>query len=363
MDRSWRIVLRTMACMGLVAVCLAVACTSRRGIEPGPVKYNIYAATSGDTGLIFVVDADSFVVVDSIEVGYFVWSMVVTPDGRTIIAEIQVPEEYGARTIAIDVATKTIRQSPEGSHGYTGSLLLLDKGRLVVRECWDLVYLDPASLDVIGADSMQVLYATGDPEGNVIAGATGPPTALRVYDVRSRTVLHEFKPRTIDGDTVAYVGRVVLHPDGRRALVLAQAASRHALFMVVDLETQATVFQSSLVTDQGEIGITPGGGCAIVTDPGVPESYILVGTVDVFALDPPAHLLRLNRNDMGATAISQIRFIAGTTTAILAPRFRTPGAVCEFDWEELALKRRIDAIGFDGLAAVAVGPASGRAEH
>ncbi len=65
MDRSWRIVLRTVAGTGLVALCLALACATERGTEPTPPDYRLYVGMEGEGDLVFAVDVARDSVIDS----------------------------------------------------------------------------------------------------------------------------------------------------------------------------------------------------------------------------------------------------------------------------------------------------------
>jgi len=330
----------------LLAGGLALACATERGLEPKPVRYNIYA-NENHTGNIYVIDADSLTVVDSIPGMGYVDNMVASADGRYLFAQL-----WATRTVKIDVLTKSIVASyPDDTFS---NLFLLNEGRLLIRERCQLEHIDPATFRITFVDSTRICEVTGAPHGTRVVGSRPDQSRLLVYDSGKEKMVADFEARTLEGTPVA-VYCAALHPDGRRVLVLGRESYDRTVFLVVDVATESTLFQYPLAMPFGEIGISPDGTRALVTDPGQPEFDQTVGTLDVFYLDELKHVVRFNRFWGYTQAVHRIRFLPNTTIAVIAPYWKSPGHLWTLNWRTLLPEGRVWEQGYESFGDVAVG--------
>jgi hypothetical protein len=137
MARTLRVISRMIACLGLIALGLVLACTSRRGLEPGPVRYNIYVGATFDwfsygpgPSKLYIYDADSLTLYDSIPLESMAFDMAISTDGRSLYVQMDGPwPSYEGPLSLINARSKEVEWSRSGMgpcvslHG-NGRLLL-----------------------------------------------------------------------------------------------------------------------------------------------------------------------------------------------------------------------------------------------
>ena len=315
---------RVLAWILTILAGLVIACNDK-GHNPTPVKDLIYVHAS-QAGVIYILDADSLAVVDSIpDIGFhvdYVEDMVVTPDGQWLFTTgegSRTQDNLVRKIYAFTKETVATLQTP-----HRGRLQLLDRGRLLrwgSYDCYndDLELLaEVASFPAVDTRTSELCRPDGVQAGIEIAGEITDANRIRVETVRPRTTVAEFPVKKIDGTGVSDIYEVALHPGLDRVSAIVRGGGYW--FIVIEIATGETVYQHALTLFHGEIGINSAGTVAVVTDPGRPWFGEYVGTADIVDLVNLQLLKRLYPDDFeGQNKISQIAFTSDEKSVILAP--------------------------------------------
>jgi hypothetical protein len=250
---------------------LLVAC-NHKGNEPEPVKCNIYL-NNADTGMIYVIDADSLAVTDSIPGIGLALAMAVSPDGRWLYTEGYLPPLAGAASF---VKTDLVEKEPVGSlDGIFSAITLLNNGELLLRgsgygcESGDVNQLiDPSDLRIVTVFQDSLCRHKGAlGQTKVAAMLNDGSRRICVTDVVSGNVYGSYVPTAAQGGTILPY-TMVLHPDGIRVAVLGPRSSlRDSWFLIGDVLTGETILEHSLVYPLGQIAISDDGKYAVACDP------------------------------------------------------------------------------------------------
>ena len=307
----------------MAATFIVVSC-SRKPTEPVIDDYVVYAGFSGhgepcdDTAMhrIYVYDADSLQLTDSILTEVFVKDIEVSPDGRWLYVESNGLDK-------IDAATKQIVWSlPEIGGGHQ----LLKNGAIILRDVHDRFTLLRASDGGLIRDLPDTVSYHHGPEGGtkIAVEAHGPVRKLSVLDVETGVSYGNWIPTLTSGGNIIPV-YAVLHPDGRRVAVIGDwTAGLNAIFAVGDVLTGETLLEHRLIYPFGEITISDDGRTALVTDPSrflINDSY---STLDLFDLDQNVHVKRFDYQREGGNPadsvyiIGQARFVPGGDHVVAA---------------------------------------------
>ena len=328
--------------LGLAALLLILACTSRRGLEPKPVNYNIYVTTGGYypggeqwRDVLYVYDADSLELLDSIPLSWMPAEMAVSPDGRSIFL-------HGNHLRLNNAGLDTVWRIPTTGTG----MEILDRGRLILYgqdwldgspfgySGWLVVNTEDGSIVRTLPDSLHIGKAPI--EGTEVAatvldshGVYIIDTIVTVIDVvtgetRGRYIPHVGSSRALE---VRYVR---LHPDRTTVLALGVRSAGVAWFLVGDLQTGETLFEHRLSYYYGEVAVSADGAMAVVTDPSKPFIWDSPRTVDIFNLDEMRHLKRFTvYTDINRA--SKVRFLPDDRTIVTAPMRTGPLQVIDLN--------------------------------
>jgi len=345
----------------LLAGGLMLAC-SDKGTDPKPLKYNVYVGCD-ERGVIYVLDADSLTVTDSLVGIGPTRSMALSPEGRWLYVQCQKDEGGVGPFLKIDLRTKQeVARVEEG----LGNLLLLKGGTLLLAGLNRLYFADPVTLAEVAPlpDTLRP-WRVAKP-GTKLPVEVIYRNRFRLYDVDTGELTGEYVPHLLTGETLQISSTyTILHQDERR-LLLINESFQYALawFLVGDMETGETLLQYPLAFAHGSIAISSDGAYAIVTDLGSWSLESPPITADVFDLRTKQHLRRF-RGRFGGTggdglkAATRALFVPEERRAILAPwsMLQTYGPLQVLDVEGLTLEQTLwspfDSVGIGGLA---VGP-------
>lgn len=251
--------------------------------KPGPVKYNVYVAAldwvdGNATDPLFIIDADSMVVIDSIPQIGSLWDMEVSPDGRWLYTYVHRGSQYGCPNDSlrrIDIKNKRIEWAIPS--GLSTSITLLDHGNLILRR-WSHYGDCPAGQDLLDAMTGEVIrslpdgmaYGEGPVEGTKVAVVMDrkPPATgqlITSYDVITGETAGSFIPRSPTG-TELYTAFVRLHSDGHQVLVMAGIVENIAWAIIGDLSTGEALLTHSLYNVFGEGQFSADGTIAVTSD-------------------------------------------------------------------------------------------------
>ncbi len=307
-----------LGCIAAIGVSLFLIGCSKPD-KPKPLKYNIYVGCN-NTDQMYVYDADSLTLIDSIPGLGNSYSMVVSPDGRWLFVEGKY-NRGGNVLVKLDASSKQVA----GILPSNGPIVIrgLDDGRLLLRgnPTFYEEIIDPTTLTVTSQIDDSLYWRDGPQSGSKIAVvAPGNDHRVRVLDLKTGEVYGNYIPRLQSGVTISTY-QVSLHPDGKRVLVMGPSASKAVWFVIGDVITDSTLLQQRLSAPGGRVAISDDGHYAIVTDPSNisrPEFPPL--TTDVFDLTTNTHLKRFNEDDFSDWVYNaQIQFLADGKRAVLAP--------------------------------------------
>jgi hypothetical protein len=279
--------------IALVTVVLALAC-SDNGTGPKSVKYNVYAGSSYSTGgrsmdgALYILDADSLTILDSIPHMGQVDDIAVSPDGRWIYAECSWPF---ANRVLTKIDAKTLEKTEQLAVFSAGSLTLLDKGRLLLRQSSSCTsdLINPAGLQVTNTLSDSLCRMHGSVKGTKVAARIADERSrVRGTDVLSGAVFGTYTAHLTDGDTLM-IETGVLHQDGRR--VLLTATGKGHWFLIGDLETGETLLEYSLSwASDAHIALSDDGQYAAIAATGSTLFHDPFNVLQVFDLGPEQSL-------------------------------------------------------------------------
>ncbi len=298
----------------VLTICL-VGCSKTS--KPKDVKYNLYVpathlwAGQGDSSFnrIYIYDADSITLLDSIWQAHFTENLAVSPDGKWLYVVNRTAYNVPRTLWKIDVQTKQVvwSRSDEGMGGGGAGFRLLKNGALLLLGN-DVLQSDNGAL-VQRLDRSP--HAMEGPESGTMVAATVGDTLVTVLDVETGKTSGQFVPRDSSGNAMMSIYRARLHPDSRR--ILAVGLSYGVWFVVGDIETGETLFRHRIYRPYGEIAISSDGDLAAVTGHGTPA----------FGEDGPVYVFDLQTlSFIGPTPAipgAQVRFLPGNRRIVTAP--------------------------------------------
>ncbi len=290
---SWALVLVAAAACLLIAGC-------GKSTKPNEVKYNIYRGVSHR---IFIYDADSLALLDSIVRQQYPEILAASPDGRSLYVVDREDRYSYAALSKIDIESKQVvwrRDSLGGhlqflSHGkelLSGANVLRPEDGTVIR------HLPGSSSGMFGPSTGNLVASIKDSVVTIIDASTGESRGWMVPHLSNRMALLPRYAR--------------LHPDGRRVLILGLA-----WFVIGDMVTGQTLYESPLTVSsvEGEVGISNDGSVAVVTEP--PGMLGMEYALSVIDLD--RMILVKKFTDILARE-SQVRFLPDNRHAVLSGR-------------------------------------------
>jgi hypothetical protein len=325
-----------------------------KATKPKNVKYNLYvgathigSAPDSSYNRIYIYDADSLTLLDSISQAHFTAQLAVSPDGRWLYI-LDFTGHWQVMTMwKIDARTKQVAWSRSDRGGY---LRFLANGKLLLAGN-DVLRPDDGGLVRHIDDSLRLLW--GPAPGTVVAAtvSASPPgpendSVIRAIDVVTGEVSGRYVARLSTGVALQDIHTARLHPDGRRVLAIGVYGSvDYSWFVVGDIETGQTLFQQRIYRHLGEIAISSDGSLAAVTDPGTP-GFFEGGTLHVVDLRTLSFITPTPR-----IPGSQVRFLPGDQKIITAPAadpgLWDSGPMRIIDRTTLQLEKTIWPIGFD----------------
>ncbi len=369
----WGIIAAVVACLALVA-----GCSDDSPVTHEPVHYNIYATANkyfdGEKhSRIYIYDADSLTLLDSIPLPNVGDAAVVSPDGRSIYQMMwRYKEDYNSYLAKIDVASRSIvwtQEIPALMGASDGPLNLLDDGRVLGLEG---VLFDPET----GAMIRQHDYLTenhlnmgyGPLHGTEVAAVQFDSAAYNYYD-RSDTLAIAvdlttgqqrggFVPRLAPGQLPLIVGNRRLHPDGERVLLLGEN-SIGSFFVVGNLNTGELLMSARLSTSYGEIAISHDGEMAAVVDEASPGWGIGLPAVHVYDLVEYKHLGTLDVKYDLPYYPGQARFLPGDRRLAVFSSTNPIGSdwLQVIDLNTMTLEHVVDTPFYNALGGgLAIGP-------
>ena len=319
---------RVAAILTLAALGLALACTSRRGVEPGPVSYDIYVGATFDwfsygpgPSKLYIYDADSLTLHDSIPLESMAFDMAISADGRSLYVQMDGPwPSYEGPLSKINARTKEVEWSRSG---IGPSVTLLGNGELLLN---GHEVLDPLDGSLIRRLPDSVWLGHGPSTGTEVAATVEDATSkyVTVLDIETGRIRGRYVPRLSSGG-VAGVYYARLHPDGARVCVIGPRYRLYdSWFVVGDIRTGETLLEHALTYPFGEIALSADGSIAVVTDPSRPLIYDSYPTLDVFDLEAMTHVRRFDFAS-GIRWPGQVQFLPGDQSVVTAPPAEATG--------------------------------------
>jgi hypothetical protein len=324
---------RSVGAMAGVVVLLnsLILCSCSRSSGPQPVVYSVYLGATGykteDAAsrydLVFVFDAESLTLRDSIPAPGAVLEMAVSPDGHWLYAQCQGPGGVPGALYKINTTTKVVAWSLDGD---AGPIALFSNGELLTRqllEGTDIV--DANTGNVISRLPATVRILGGPPNGTkaaaIVNDSTAPfrrDTIVTVCDIASGETYGRYVPRLENGEAPVDIYCGCLHRDGQRVGVIGLGGG--CWFMIGDVETGETTFRHRLTRPFGELAVSNDGSTAVVTDPGAPWYGEGGGPPSVFDLQQNRLLKTLDETSgLDIQAPSQVRFLPDDSRIVIAP--------------------------------------------
>lgn len=284
---------------------------------PEPAEYLIYLNHPG-SGAIYIIDANSLVIVDSIPGIGLVKDMVSSPNGRWLYAQVQEYPTAPNRLLKIDLTDKSVTTE---LGGFASELTLLAGGQWLLRGaeyCFDYVaseLVDPTQLTVKRAFADSMCRQTGPMTGTQVASVVLDAShRIHVTDILTGDVWGSYLPRSRSNDHLSPVA-TILDDTGERVIVLGAFRNRESWFVVGDLHGDSTLLDRRLVYAQGDIAVSDDGRWAAVTDPSNDGYWDSSRILDIFDLDAlaPIEMNGIRR----FTSPGQIEFLPGTDILIM----------------------------------------------
>jgi hypothetical protein len=320
----------TGAVLAVLGCAVLIGCS--KPTKPKDVKYNIYISVAGYRDgtsatrfdQLFVYDADSLTLRDSIPLRTMAMELEVSPDGRWLYAQCTSWGPTPGGLYKIDALTKQVAWSIPGN----GLITPLDGGRLLTREVWGGTdVIDAATGDAITRLPFDVRILKGPPNGTRVAAIVPADTIdlfrdtlVTVFDVKSGETYGHYVPRLSTGEALEMIYTARLHQDGKRVMVIGlYGYIKYCWFMIGDVETGETLLRHRLYSPFGEIAISEDGALAVASDPSQPLIGESRTAVEFFDLNTMQHLKTIGGP---VTLADQIRFLLGDRKIAISP---TPG--------------------------------------
>ncbi len=322
---SYTMIIRSLIAVLAVFFTLADFNSCSGPSKPKDVKYNLYVgathfyASPEDSSFnrIYIYDADSLTLLDSIWQAHYAQDVAVSPDGRWLFV-LDFTLTHGPRTLwKINAQTRQVAWSRSGR---SGRLRFQDNGGVLLA---GNDVLDPEDGSILRhlSDSLVVLWGPGS--GTKVAATVrgslteyGYDSVVTAVDVTSGERSGRFVAHLPSGLPLDHFFTARLHPDQRRVLAIGVLGSVYnSWFVVGDLLTGQTLFTYRINFPRGEIAINSDSSLAVFTDPGVQgfgESGIpyLIDLRTYGVITPPPADLAL---------ASQVRFLPDNRRIVTAP--------------------------------------------
>jgi DNA-binding beta-propeller fold protein YncE len=353
-----------------------------KATRPKDVRYNLYVgathlATSPEDSSfnrIYIYDADSLTLLDSIWQAHFTENLAVSPDGQWLYVLDFTTQSVPRMLWRIDARTKQVAWSRSdfgGGGGYAYIRLLRDGALLLVGNT--VVRPEDGSAVRTFTDSMFAMWGPV-PRTKVAAIVRGQPlwhgndSLVKVLDVATGELSGYFVPHLKSGVALQEIYTVRLHPDGKRVLAIGVYGSVYnSWFVVGDVVTGQTLFEYQISYPHGEIAISSDGNLAAFTDPGTPSfgeggipRMIDLRTYRVTE-PPPAGVGARDLPIMG----SQVRFLPGERRIVTAPAadasLSDGGPLQVIDVATMTLEKTIwptfyDSLNWQPVGCIGIGP-------
>ncbi|MBD3298472.1 MAG: hypothetical protein GF341_07455 [candidate division Zixibacteria bacterium] len=307
----------TMSVVVLVAV---LGCDDDGPVEPGDVRYNIYIAAldwvdGNATDPLYIIDADSMVVIDSIPRIGSLHDMEVSPDGRWLYTFVHRGSVSGCPNDSlrrIDIKNKRVDWAIPS--GLDTRIQLLDGGSKILRR-WSRHSICPAGEELLDATTGELLrvlpdsllYQEGPINGTEVAAIIGDPLGARIVavDVETDVIRGRIVPKLPSGQKL-FPSFAELHPDGETVLAIAGLTTDLAWGMVGNLRTGEWLLTERIYDVNSAGTISTDGALALISD--------MNSGLSVFELDSLIYRGRVSIPG------GQVEFVGDTKSAIMCGR-------------------------------------------
>jgi hypothetical protein len=340
--------------LGGLGVAGMLSCATERPVTPIPAGYNLYVGSG--VGMVFVLDAESLTVRDSIILAdtCIIYDVEATTDGRRLFASLLA--ESGRRTFTAEIDAPSLTVSYEWSDRSYADLVISDRGKTLVREFLHLELTDIETKSIYQVP-MTIAYIEGMTDGTHVGGISYTGDTAIVYDVSRREVAFEIPVKTTSGEAVR-VSTALPIPERDLLLVMGSArVTRGAFFLAVRMSDGTTLFQHPIYGTQGKVTVTPDLSRAIVVSHGEVSIGNPYGHLDIFSLSRLEHLKGFTQADFPTYSYpaDDVECIPGTTRALVSVGFRSAAPIVEIDWGTLEMTPSDDtARRWSG--AISIGP-------
>jgi hypothetical protein len=265
---------------------LTIGCSDDPPVTPEPVAYNIYATANkyydGEKeSRVYVYDADSLTLLDSIPLPHVGDWAQVSPDGRSLYLVMwRYRDDYKHYIAKVDVTTGTMVWTQEvpiaaGASDYS-PFNSLDSGRLLA---FGGILFDSETGAVVRQHDYQaenhLTLQFGPPHGTEVAAIHFDSVPYNYFDASDTQVVvvdlvtgqsrGSFVPRFKQDHYPMFVYRARLHPDGKRVLLMTETSGA-AWFVIGNVTTGELIMYDRLTTSEGEIAVSRDGTMAAVVD-------------------------------------------------------------------------------------------------
>ena len=291
MDRTWTIIFRTLGCIGLAALCLALACATERGTEPVPLNYRLYVGVEGSSTRVFAVDIGRDSIVDSTDARLFLTSIPLsTADGKYLLVQ-----RVSAPTEVFNAADLSLVTELPGCGTYNA--LVLEEALILGVGDGCISYVSYPDFELLRTDSVKV---AGDPllrdpleldteRGLLYTQLITHPqwyesrTELLAWDYRRRCVHDRWDFADAFPEQEIGIRKFTLSPNRTRVYVFGDTPDGAVLFCYA-LAERRLIWETRILTPLGYLRFTPDGKQLWRTDKGFVDWPIIAGYI--FIHDP-----------------------------------------------------------------------------
>jgi hypothetical protein len=334
-----------LLCLGIIVASLSWGCDGK-STDPENVNFNIYVGASyyADSSAesrrdrLYIFDADSLVLLDSISLSAPSSVMAASPDGQWLYVTGGwggSPQAVPRAVRKVNAQTHQVDWSDEGKGIWMtllqgGDILLYGRDVLSTSDATTLGHVDASLSPEHGAlHGTKIAAIIGDPNGS----ETGD-SVITIVDVLTGETSGRFVPRPPSGG-LFLIYFALLHQDERRVLAIVTGGQSYSWLVIGDLESGETLLQDRLYSPFGQIAISADGSLAVATDPSQPGIGGTPRGVNVVDLDAMQSLKRFdNPSGLPGRATGQACFLPGGRKLVTAPlpgMFAGGGPFCIID--------------------------------